>query len=74
MIKCPQCESPCPQGPRDTVLFCGCSWKYEGVMADGERKDVEGRVDDSGAYDMERRSEKGTIDVLWKSLVISASK
>jgi hypothetical protein len=56
------------------VLFCGCSWKYEGVMADGERKDVEGRVDDSGAYDMERRSEKGTIDVLWKSLVISASK
>jgi hypothetical protein len=43
-------------------------------MADGERKDVEGRVDDSGAYDMERRSEKGTIDVLWKSLVISASK
>ena len=25
MIKCPQCESPCPQGQRDTVLFCGAA-------------------------------------------------
>ena len=43
-------------------------------MVEGESKAAEGRADAKAAYAMERGAEKGTIDVMWKSLVISASE
>jgi len=72
-ITCPQCEQRCARGVDDTVLFTACCWKFEGVLADGEKRSAEGRVDDTGVYEMERRAEKGSIDVMWKSLCISAT-
>ena len=99
-ITCPQCEQRCARGVDDTVLFTACCWKFEGVLADGEKRSAEGRVDDTGSsllfphvctaafdvvlveqsfaacagvYEMERRAEKGSIDVMWKSLCISAT-
>ena len=73
-VCCPQCAEPCPRRPSDTVVFFDCGWKYEGLMVDGESKAAEGRADAKAAYAMERGAEKGTIDVMWKSLVISASE
>ena len=48
-ITCPQCEQCCARGVDDTVLFTACCWKFEGVLADGEKRSAEGRVDDTGS-------------------------
>ena len=73
-VKCPQCNVQCAHRADDTVTFFDCCWKYEGVTVDGEQRSAEGRVGRDAAYEMERRSEKGTLDALWRSLVITTRK
>lgn len=39
-------------------------------QVDGEVREAEGQVDGQAAYEMDRRGEKGTLDVMWRSLCI----
>ena len=73
LIACPRCYQPCTRSPDDTVLFVKCGWKFDGTLCDGERRSAEGRVPGGGYYEMEPRSEKGTVDVMWKSLTITTT-
>jgi hypothetical protein len=72
-IVCPICTEKCKRGADDTVLLTGCSWKFEGVLCDGEKRAAEGHAPSDAFYQMEKRGEKGTTDVMWKSLVIISS-
>eukprot|EP01047_Picozoa_sp_COSAG01_P038041 COSAG01_NODE_3062_length_6651_cov_63.810745_4_plen_402_part_00 len=50
MAKCPQCRKECPHGPKDTVLFTDCCWKFEGELVSHSQLRVRGEIMGSQKY------------------------